>query len=112
MSYALFFSRGEIGWGTGKEAVFGGIKLRFPTYLTSRLLRNESDISAKSLLNPKYEMLSNRFQVMAHLGQMYTVDSISSMIDKPLKYTKNNQDMITGGRSEDVQKEDKSEYSL
>jgi hypothetical protein len=49
---------------------------------------------------------------MAHLGQMYTVDSISSMIDKPLKYTKNNQDMITGGRSEDVQKEDKSEYSL
>ena len=81
MSYAMFFSRGENGWGTGDEAVFGGIKLRFPTYLSSRLLRNEGDITARSLLDPSYPMFSNRFQMMAHLGQMYTVDSVSCMID-------------------------------
>jgi hypothetical protein len=108
MSYALFFSRGEDGWGKGSEAVFGGIKIRFPTYLSSRLLRNEGDIIAKSLLDPNYPMYSNRFQMMAHLGQMYTVDSVSCMIDTQLKYTKNNQDMITGGKRDDVQKEDKS----
>jgi hypothetical protein len=44
---------------------------------------------------------------MAHLGQMYTVDSISCMIDTRLKFTRNNQDMITGGRRDDVQTEDK-----
>jgi hypothetical protein len=108
MSYALFFSRGEDGWGTGSEAFFGGIKLRFPTYLSSRLLRNEGDITAKSLLDPKYLLPSNRFQTMAHLGQMYTVDSVSCMIDTQLKFTKHNQDMITGGKRDDVQKEDKS----
>jgi hypothetical protein len=110
MSYALFFSRGETGWGKGKEAVFGGIKLRFPTYLASRLLRNESDICARSLLDPNYYFFSNRFQMMAQLGQMYIVDSVSTMIDTKLKYTKNNQDMITGGRRDDVQNEDKSKF--
>ena len=108
MSYVLFFSRGEHGWGTKQESVFGGIKIRFPTYLASRLLRNEGDIMARSLLDPNYEFISNRFQSMAHLGQMYTVDAISCMIDTKLKYTKNNQDMITGGQRNDVQKEDKS----
>ena len=95
MSYALFFSRGEDGWGTGGEAVFGGIKIRFPTYLASRLLRNESDIKARSLLDPNFKFYSNRFQTMAHLGQMYTVDSISCMIDTHLKYTRNNQSVST-----------------
>ena len=108
MSYALFFSRGEDGWGTGNDAIFGGIKIRFPTYLSSRLLRIEGDIRAQSLLDSNYPLYSNRFQSMAHLGQMYTVDSISCMIDTKLKYTRNNQDMITGGRRDDVQKEDKS----
>jgi hypothetical protein len=108
MSYALFFSRGENGWGTGNAAIFGGVKLRFPTYLSARLLRNESDITAPSLLDSKLSFYSNRFQTMAHLGQMYTVDSISCMIDTSLRYTKNNQDMITGGRRDDVQEEDKS----
>ena len=107
MSYALFFSRGEHGWGTGDQAVFGGIKIRFPTYLSSRLLRNESDIKATSSLDPNFKFYSNRFQTMAHLGQMYTVDSISCMIDTHLKFTRNNQDMITGGRRDDVQTEDK-----
>jgi hypothetical protein len=110
MSYALFFSRGEFGWGTKDESVFGGIKIRFPTYLASRLLRNEKDryMMGRSLLDPTFKMSSNRFQLMAHLGQMYTVDSISCMIDTQLKFTRNNQDMITGGRRDDVQNEDKS----
>ena len=109
MSYALFFSRGEFGWGTREESVFGGIKIRFPTYLASRLLRNEGiSMMGKSLLDPNFKLNSNRFQLMAHLGQMYTVDSISCMIDTKLKFTRNNQDMITGGYRDDVYKEDKS----
>jgi hypothetical protein len=109
MSYSLLFSRGEHGWGINNESIFGGIKLRFPTYLASRLLRNES-LQAFSLLDPTYELLTNRFQVMAHLGQMYTVDAVSCMIDTKLKFSRNNQDMITGARREDVQKEDKSKF--
>jgi hypothetical protein len=108
MSYALLFSRGENGWGTNNESLFGGMKLRFPTYLASRLLRNE-EIEASSLMDPTYPLLTNRFQVMAHLGQMYTVDAVSCMIDTKLKFTRNNQDMITGAQRNDVQKEDKSE---
>ena len=108
MSYALFFSRGENGWGTGDAAIFGGIKVRFPTYLSSRSLLNESDITVQSLLDSNLSFYSNRFQTMAHLGQMYTVDGISCMIDSSLKYTRNNQDMITGGHRDDVENEDKS----
>ena len=107
MSYAMLFSRGEHGWGTNNESIFGGIKMRFPTYLASRLLRNEG-IEACSLMDHSVKLLTNRFQVMAHLGQMFTVDSISCMIDTKLKFTKNNQDMITGAQRNDVHPEDKS----
>jgi hypothetical protein len=102
MSYALLFSRGESGWGNEKKCV----KLRFPAYLASRLLRMEPNFYAESLLANGYYLQSNRFQSLAHLGQMYIVDSISTMIDTQLKYTRNNQDLITGGRRNDVQNED------
>ena len=59
-------------------------------------------------MDPSVKFLTNRFQVMAHLRQMYTVDAISCMIDTKLKYTRNNQDMITGAQRNDVHTEDKS----
>ena len=45
--------------------------------------------------------------MMAHLKQMYRDDAISCMIDSKLRFTRNNQHLITGGRRDDINKEDK-----
>ena len=63
-------------------------------------------MSAKALLNNSFTLRTNRFVSMAHLGQMYYVDSICTMIDRQPKYTRDNQDVITGGRRKGVQIED------
>ena len=84
-TYPLFFT---------KDA--DGNKLRFPAYLTARVLRCEDGMSATALLDNSFTLRTNRFVSMAHLGQMYCFDSISTMIDCQLKYTRDNQDVITG----------------
>jgi len=107
MTYPMFFSRGETGWGKDhRKYGEAELKVRFPTYLAARILRRENGFFAASLLNSSCYIPSNRFLSMAHLGQMYCVDSISTMIDTVLKYTRDNQDVVTGGRRIGVQHED------
>ena len=72
------------------------------------VVRSEIDIKVDSLLDANYKFDSNRFQMVAHLGQMYPVDTVLCMIDSQLKFTRNNQDLITGTRQNDVNKESKS----
>ena len=106
-TYPLFFTNGERGWGTDNRLINNdGNKVRFPAYLTARFLKCEHEMYATRLLNNLFTMQTNRFVSMAHLGQMYCVDSISTMIDSQLKFTRDNQDVITGGHRSGVQIED------
>ena len=71
------------------------------------VVRSEIDIEADIEADANYKFDSNRFQMIAHLGQMHSVDTVLCMIDSQLKFTRNNQDLITGTRRNGVDKESK-----
>ena len=104
LSYPMLFPNGEYGWGNDNPNLQHGC-IRMPQFVSCRLLHLE-DIKLPSLLNPSIKFKTNRFETMSRLSQVMVVDDVSTMIDTKLKFTANNQDIITAGYRSDVQQED------
>jgi hypothetical protein len=104
LSYPMLFPTGEYGWGNDNPNILHGC-IRMPQFVSCRLLHLE-DIELPSLLNPFIKLKTNRFEAMSRLSQVMVVDDVSTMIDTKLKFTANNQDIITAGYRPDVQQED------
>lgn len=110
LAYPLFFPWGELGWGKDNGDIQHS-KIRMPEYAACRLLRleknmEEEDMKLPCLLDNCIKMKTNRFQCMPRLAQVMAVDDVSTMVDTKLRYTADNQDIITAGYRDDVNPED------
>jgi hypothetical protein len=90
-SYPLLFNRGELGWGDKCANEVGIIDCA-----AARVLQTEPAMLAPALLDPEFGLKTNRFQILARLGQVWIVDMISRMIDRTLRWVTGNQTVITG----------------
>jgi hypothetical protein len=104
LAYPLFFPNGQLGWGKDNYELLGH-KLRMPEYTACRVLHLEK-FKLPCLMDNSKSFLTSRFEAMPRLTQTMVVDDVSTMVDTVLKYTSDNQDMITNGYREDVQEED------
>ena len=87
--YPLLFPFGESGWGKELQKNNG---ISILSYLCSRLLMPDRDSNGDilRLLNSAatHNLATNRFQLMARLGQTYVVDQVSRAIDHRLEWMK------------------------
>ena len=110
--YPVLFPFGEKGWGPDLQRIY---KISVNSYLASRLLMPDRDSSGNILrfLNTEgnKELETNRFQLMARLGQTYIVDQVSRAIDNRLEWVKHNQSTImgTGPRNNNLDVENEGE---
>lgn len=84
ISYPLLFPRGEDGWGASIRA-----NVPFPKYLACRMLMPEPDLIVTN--QGGKNIVVNRFQLMARLGQTFLVDNLSRAIDYRLAWHKQHQ---------------------
>lgn len=110
LAYPLLFPTGELGWGMDNDDIIRK-SIRMPEYVICRLLHLEN-IHLPCLLDNNEYIQTNRFEAMSRLTQVMVVDDVSTMVDTHLKFTENNQDIITAGSRADVHEEDVGKYVL
>ncbi|KAJ1400064.1 hypothetical protein B484DRAFT_471263, partial [Ochromonadaceae sp. CCMP2298] len=97
LSYPLLFPYGEDGWSIDIAKEFP-----FTTYLCNRMLCPELRDSGEQLTSMNKDesrcIPTNRFQLMARLGQLYLVDMTSRVIDFRLNFQRINANHFHGGQ--------------
>jgi len=101
LSYPLLFFNGEPGWGVDVHKS----KVTFCSYICARLLMPERNFYARAEF-PRFDsngnevlLHTNRFILLARLGQYWLCDSVSRAIDYSLSWHTRNQGYIFGYNS-------------
>ena len=93
LMYPLFHPHGERGWGN--DCVRN--KIYMIDYLKSRLLQPEPNLLSLNWRRDPVQLLVNRYQLMARLGQYWILESFSRALDNQIKFQRVNQSYISGG---------------
>jgi hypothetical protein len=94
LMYPLFHPNGERGWGND---LIRNHKIYLIDYLKSRLLQPEPDLLSSNWRRDPVQLLVNRYQLMARLGQYWILESFSRALDNQIKFQRLNQSYISGG---------------
>ena len=95
LMYPLLHPCGERGWGT--DVTTCDPKIYMMDYLKSRLLQPEPELLLLNWRGDAEELLVNRYQLMARLGQYWIMESFSRALDNQIKFQRSNQNYLSGG---------------